>query len=248
MRSAEDWHQRFSHQAHWTEQVRAFLFNRADLKPGSAVIEIGCGTGAVLSRLPEQAKRFGLDIDMAYLRHAAAGVPPAALTCGDAHSLPFPDGAFDAACCHFLLLWVADPLEAIKEMSRICKPGGAVLVLAEPDYGGRIDHPEALQSLGQAQTNSLRAQGADPFMGRQVAGLMAAAGLVNLQIGIIGSQWEPPLSPHHQNSEWETLAHDLADQLPENQFNDYREVDRVAWEDGSRVLYVPTFYAYGEIE
>lgn len=245
MPSITGWHRRFSHQAEWTSQVREYLFGRALPQDGGTVIEVGCGTGAVLSRLPTSARRFGLDIDAAFLRHAAEVVPDTPLICGDAHRLPFSSGCFDIACCHFLLLWVADPLCVLREMTRVSKPGGAVLVLAEPDYGGRIDHPDTLTALGAAQTSSLRKQGADPLVGRKLPGMLHAAGLVDIEIGIIGSQWQPPLPPGHQESEWETLHHDLGNDLTGAELAQYQTADRAAWENGSRVLFVPTFYAFG---
>jgi SAM-dependent methyltransferase len=248
MRSPQDWHTRFSHQAQWTDQVRDYLLGQAHVEQASTIIEIGCGTGAVLSRLPEYSTPFGLDIDFSFLQHAQVVTPTSPLTCGDAHQLPFQDNAFDIVCCHFLLLWVTTPLNVLKEMVRISKPGGGVLVLAEPDYGGRIDYPKELQQLGAAQTESLLAQGADPFIGRKLADLMTAAGLEKVEIGIIGNQWRTTYNPEHHRSEWETLLHDLTDHLSPNQLQGYQEIDRSAWEQGSRVLYVPTFYAYGEVD
>lgn len=246
MPNLTQWHQRFTHQLNWTGQVREFLFQKAALPPEPEIIEIGCGTGAVIPHLPTETHSYGLDINRAFLAHAVELNPQVCFTCGDAHALPLTSNHFDAVFCHFLLLWVADPVVVLAEMSRICKPGGAVLILAEPDYGGRIDYPDALAQLGSLQTGSLRTQGADPLIGRKLPGLMQNAGLENIQIGIIGSQWQPPVSPEQMTSEWQTLRHDLST-LPDEQFNRYLDEDQAAWEDGSRVLFVPTFYAYGEV-
>jgi len=64
---------------------------------------------------------------------------------------------------------LSDPVPALKEMHRVLKRGGHVLILAEPDYSSRIDEPPELQSLGQLQTLSLQKQGASPVMGRKTA-------------------------------------------------------------------------------
>ena len=79
--------------------------------------------------------------------------------------------SFDICLCHFLLLWIANPLAALKEMRRIVKPGGWVLALAEPDYGSRIDFPPELEALGQAQSKALQSQCADVSVGRKLRGL-----------------------------------------------------------------------------
>jgi SAM-dependent methyltransferase len=245
--TVNQWHRRFLHQTQWTSEVRKYLLQRAAINPGSSIIEVGCGTGVVLSNLPGSLTRYGLDINSQFLAHAAALSPDARLTSGDAHRLPYAAGCFDAVCCHFLLLWVANPEQVLLEMVRICRPGGAVLVLAEPDYGGRIDHPEGLSGLGTAQTESLRDQGADPLLGRKLAGLMAAAGFACIEIGIIGSRWQPTMpSSESMENEWEVLHHDLDDRLSPTELTHSQALDQAAWSDGSRVLYVPTFYAYGE--
>ena len=87
---------------------------------------------------------------------------------GDAHQLPLADGCFDVCLCHFLLLWVTDPIQVLQEMYRVTRSGGVVMALAEPDYGSRIDYPQELSLLGKWQMDSLEQQGADPFIGRKL--------------------------------------------------------------------------------
>ena len=155
-----------------------------------SVLEVGCGTGAVLAGLPEftSAALHGLDIDFTALQFAKTQTP-AALTQGDAFHLPYPSASFDAVCCHYLLLWLADPVPALQEMRRVLRPGGSLLAFAEPDYGGRIDYPDELVVLGQWQSESLRGQGADPHAGRKLAGWLHAAGFDQVVSGVMGGEW-----------------------------------------------------------
>lgn len=265
-----DWHRRFEQQARWTEQLRRNLFLRAGLPAARRVLEVGCGSGAILAGLakPGLAARHGLDIDPAYLALAAGHAPGAHLVRGDAHWLPYASGSFDLVFCHFLLLWVAEPAQVVAEMARLCRPGGAVLALAEPDYGGRIDHPPELEAIGAWQQAALRAQGADPRIGRRLAGLLARAGLREVEYGVLGGQWSAPPSPEEWDSEWEVLRSDFAslvrsgqppkagNETPEipagipglmDQFERSKRLDFEAWQRGERVLYVPTFYAWGRV-
>jgi len=76
-------------------------------------------------------------------------------------------------------------------MARITRPGGAVLALAEPDYGGRIDYPIKLAQMGKWQIESLRLQGADPLMGRKLATIFNSAGFDSVETGVLGGQWSP---------------------------------------------------------
>ena len=243
----DELHARYQQQAEWTESLRRYIFERLDLGPSARVLEVGCGTGAVLQTLfgYTQAIALGVDIDLPSLRFARRNLPQAAFSAGDAHSLPFAAAAFDAVMCHFLLLWVANPLKVVREMARVCRPGGAVIALAEPDYGGRIDFPAALAEAGQMQANALQARGADPLAGRKLSGWMHAAGLAAVETGVLGGQWRGPASPQAHQSEWETLARDLSGRISPGRLEDLKRMDQAAWQVGSRVLFVPTFYAIG---
>ena len=149
--------------------------------PGSAVQPGGfwrwaSGTGALLGELQakSQAEVYGIDINPQYLalvqeQKQAADPGRLFLVQADAHHLPFASASFDLALCHFLLLWVLDPARVLTEMRRTARPGGAVLALAEPDYGGRIDYPPELATLGER-----RARGAAPPGGGFQPGAQAA--------------------------------------------------------------------------
>ncbi len=128
----------------------------------------------------------GLDLNAAYLKLARRHAPRAHLSRGDAYQLPYRPGSFDVAYCHFVLLWLARPAAALAEMVRVTRPGGAVLALAEPDYGGRIDYPDELAALGAKQATALKNQGADPILGRRLAALLVEAGLDAVESGVPG--------------------------------------------------------------
>ena len=240
-----DWHARYLQQARWTAQLRSYLFNKAGLKPGQRVLELGCGTGAILADFPQQTGLYGLDLDYQALTQAAQNAPGARLTCGDGANLPFADAAFEHVFCHFVLLWVKDPERVVSELRRVTRPGGAVLALAEPDYGGRIDYPTELSTLGRWQIESLQKQGADPTMGRKLAGILAHAGLRQVESGVIGGEWQGRLPDGDQELEWQVLAADLAGQVPSDDIQKLKTLDQHARQQGERVLYVPTFYAWG---
>jgi SAM-dependent methyltransferase len=167
---------------------------------------------------------------------------------GDAHSLPFPSKSFDIALCHFLLLWVENPFRVLAEMCRLVHPGGTVLAMAEPDYGARVDYPDPLVRLGEYQRQSLRLQGADPFIGRKLAGYFHQAGLVEIECGILGGQWNAPLAREEWESEWKVMESDLQHLAgTDADLEALKNLDWNAWLRGERILYVPTFYAWGRV-
>ena len=74
-------------------------------------------------------------------------------------------------------MWVRDDGQALREMARVTKCGGAIIALAEPDYSKRISQPELLTQLGEMQTGALRSQGADVEMGGRLRSIFAESGL-----------------------------------------------------------------------
>jgi hypothetical protein len=93
-------------------------------------------------------------------------------------------------------------------------------MLAEPDYGGRIDYPSIFERIGKLQTDQLQAQGADPFIGRKLPALLSQAGLHNIHTALIGGHWSGPPDPDNWSLEWDVLEDDLRGRLPADELKD----------------------------
>ena len=240
------WHQRYLQQAGWTQKVRRHLFAKAGLQPNAKILEVGCGTGAVMSQIAAETEynQTGIDLDYASLVFAQASCPETDLAQADGHLLPFADASFDAAYCHYFLLWVDDSRQVLHEMRRVTKSGGAVIALAEPDHAARIDSPTPLDELGRLQTVALATQGANIWMGRLLSMTFQKAGLELVVSGMLGAEWSPS-DPMPDGLEWETIRSDLVDVMSDVELSRYQAADQAAWESGTRVLFVPTFYALG---
>jgi ubiquinone/menaquinone biosynthesis C-methylase UbiE len=237
-----NWHTQFQKQARWTADLRAYLFDKAGLGTASRVLEVGCGTGAILSETRSPAPPHGLDLNLARLREARINAPGAVLLCADGLSLPYPAHSFDIVFCHYLLLWVNDPLGALGEMRRVSRPGGVILALAEPDYSQRVDEPPELIPLGRLQNEALTAQGADPFIGGRLAELFDKAGITLLETGPLAT------GPGRSGEdEWAVIESDLGHiPVEAGVIQKFKEQHRLAVLEGKRVLRVPTYFAWGK--
>ncbi len=242
-----DWHSRYLQQAQWTRDLRMYVFKQAGLSTTSHLLEVGCGTGAILSEMQKPAALHGLDIDRAALAQCRGHVPAAALVQGNALQLPYPNKTFDIVYCHFLLLWVKDPRQALHEMKRVAKAGAAIIAFAEPDYTARLDEPRELIPLGRWQTESLQRQGADPGLGARLADLFHQAGIQIVETGTIQSADHEP-SPKEWEMEWAVIESDLAGFVPGADLQKMKRLDQQARARGERVLRVPTYFAWGRIE
>jgi len=241
-----NWHTRYAQQAKWTRDLRAYLFNQAKLNDASRMLEVGCGTGAILSELPEHIALHGLDLNPAALAECKVNAPAVALIRGNALTLPYSDQSFDIVYCHFLLLWVKNPLQALLEMKRVTKAGGNIIAFAEPDYLNRIDAPDELVQLGKWQTEALIKQGANPALGARLAELFFQAGITILETGTIQSVDNEP-SPQDWETEWAVIESDLAGKVSGADIPKMKIIDKQAWANGQRKLHVPTYFAWGQI-
>lgn len=240
-----DWHRRYTQQATWTRELRAYIFERAGFGSTSRVLEVGCGTGAILLEIASEGSLHGLDIDHSALAQCRAHAPAAHLTQGDALHLPYPAATFDIVYCHFLLLWVRDPLQALSEMKRVVKTGGHIIAFAEPDYTARVDQPRELAPLGVWQTEALRRQGADPGLGARLAELFFQAGIRLVETGTIQTAGSAP-SPADWDTEWAVIESDLAGFLSGTEIGAMKQRDQQARARGTRTVNVPTYFAWGQ--
>lgn len=214
------------------------------MNEGSRALEVGCGTGAILSELPDQSSLHGLDIDPVALAQCHVHAPSAVLVRGNVLQLPYSNNVFDIVYCHFLLLWVDDPLQALLEMKRVARKSGRILAFAEPDYTARVDEPRELIPLGHWQTESLRRQGADPGLGRRLGDFFFRAGIELLETGTIqGADSEP--SAEEWETEWAVLESDLAGLVSSSDLHKMKSLDQRARLRGERTLHVPTYFAWG---
>ncbi len=245
----QEWHNRFLIQAQWTYALRSYFFDLFKTRPSDRILDLGCGTGALIPGLQSlsPADLFGADLSLENLSVARSGFPNSKLIGADAYKLPFVENTFEIVLTHYFLLWITDPLAVLKEMIRVAKNKGVLVCFAEPDYGGRIDFPPDFNSIKEHQIRGLSNSGADPRTGRKLPSLFNKAGLVNVQSGIYEGRWQSVLTEEEAKSEWQMLENDLSGLISKTELEQLEILDQKSRQEGSRMIYVPTFYAWGEV-
>ncbi|HEY1640935.1 MAG TPA: methyltransferase domain-containing protein [Streptosporangiaceae bacterium] len=172
-----------SHRWRTAENSAGYLLPH--LRAADRVLDVGCGPGTITAGLAARvAQVTGVDAApdvLAAAREAVAGLPNAVVEAGDVYHLGYPDDAFDVVHAHQLLQHLADPPAALREMRRVCRPGG-LIAARDGDYGGMLWYPAdaELAEWRALYQQVARASGGEPDAGRHLLAWAHAAGLAEV--------------------------------------------------------------------
>jgi SAM-dependent methyltransferase len=108
----------------------AILVGEARPQPADAMLDVACGPGFVVGAFaPLVAHATGIDVTPAMIEIARrVDAPNADFRVGDVRTMPFADASFDIVTCRYAFHHLESPFAVMREMARVCRPGGRVLV------------------------------------------------------------------------------------------------------------------------
>ncbi|MGZ6125904.1 MAG: methyltransferase domain-containing protein [Myxococcales bacterium] len=165
-----------------------WILDGVEAGPGARVLDLACGTGAMMRRLAARlpdALLFGTDLSRDQLLEAKKRSPDLWLAQSNAVALPFRGGAFDVVHWSWLLEHVPREraVDILREVRRVLGEGG-VAWMTEVDNDSLAFWPriplaeECFRALWKAQEEG----GGDPIVGRKLHGLCRAAGFTDVQL------------------------------------------------------------------
>ena len=173
-----------SHRWRTAENSAGYLLPR--LHESDRILDVGCGPGTItldLARLAKAGSVVGLDRSEAVIGEARttaqqAAVPNMELAVGDVYALDYEAGTFDVVHAHQVLQHLSDPVAALREMGRVCKPGGLVAV-RDSDYSAFTWWPAVpeLDEWLDLYREVARGNDAEPDAGRRLKSWAQAADL-----------------------------------------------------------------------
>ena len=171
------------------EAVREAAFFTAYLEPGMRVLDCGCGPGGItlgLTSLVPQGCVVGVDIEAGQLEIGRQHASERALNNvefrhASIYELPFDDSTFDATLAHAVLYHLGEPMNALRELRRVLKPGGLIGV-RDADIDGDVYYPvdPELDQFWKLVDKVLRYNGGNPRFGRKQRQVLREAGFIKI--------------------------------------------------------------------
>jgi SAM-dependent methyltransferase len=169
----------------WRTAANSAAYLLPSLAPGMSLLDVGCGPGTItadLAALVAPGRVTAVEVtpdalELARTEVSARGQRTVDFVVSDVHALDFPDATFDVVHAHQVLQHVADPVAALREMRRVCKPGGTVAA-RDSDYAAFTWYPAvaALDEWLALYQTVARANGGEPDAGRRLLSWARAAG------------------------------------------------------------------------
>ncbi len=125
----------------WSKRLAPLFLDFAGIADAERIVDVGCGTGSLTFLLPSRANISAIeaiDYEEQFVEALRQRNTDPRITArqGDACALPFAEKQFDRALSMLVLHFVSDPVQAVREMRRVVRPGGVVAATVWDTFGG----------------------------------------------------------------------------------------------------------------
>jgi ubiquinone/menaquinone biosynthesis C-methylase UbiE len=209
-----------SHRWRTAENSAGYLLAR--LAADARILDVGCGPGTITAdlaaRVPDgQVTAIDAAPDVLAMAKAEAdrhGLANIGFEVGDVYALDFADDTFDVVHAHQVLQHLTDPVAALIEMRRVCRPGG-LIAARDGDYGGMFWFPDdaGLTEWQALYRNVARAIGGEPDAGRRMPSWARQAGFETVEASASAWCYTGPVDRPWWGASW-------AERLTESPFGD----------------------------
>jgi SAM-dependent methyltransferase len=124
----------------YSEPLAVGFADLAGVRGGQRVLDVGCGPGALTAELVNRVGAesvSAVDPSASFVAAARDRLPGADIRQAAAGRLPFPDGAFGVTLAQLVVHFMADPVQGLREMRRVTRPGGTVAACVWDHAGDR---------------------------------------------------------------------------------------------------------------
>ncbi|MFD7299436.1 MULTISPECIES: class I SAM-dependent methyltransferase [Streptomyces] len=173
----------------WRTAANSAAYLLGVLEPHMRILDIGCGPGTITADLAElvpDGRVTGVDRAAGVLEQARAtadgrGLRNVDFAVADVHALDHPDDTFCVVHAHQVLQHVGDPVQALREMKRVTRPGGWIAV-RDSDYAAMTWYPASpgMDDWLALYRRVARANGGEPDAGRRLKSWALRAGLTGI--------------------------------------------------------------------
>ena len=217
------------------------------LRPGMRLLDVGCGPGTITMDLADVVGPVGTvtalertedALDLARGEAGRRGTTNVDFVVGNVQALDLPDASFDVVHAHQVLQHVDDPVLALREMRRVCRPGG-IVAARDSDYAGFTWYPAVpeLDRWLEVYSAVARSNSAEPDAGRRLLAWAHAAGLTDVTASSSTWCWATAETRDWWGGMWadRILGSALADQLLREGRSTSEELERIsaAWRSWS---------------
>lgn len=173
----------------WRTAANSAAYLLDAVRPGLSLLDVGCGPGTITADLAAHVapgRVTAVDAEPAILEQARAvaaerGLDNVRFAVADVHDLDYPDGSFDVVHAHQVLQHLGDPVGALREMRRVCRPGG-VVAARDGDYASMAWYPAVpgLDDWLDLYRRVARDHGGEPDAGRRLLAWARQAGFTEV--------------------------------------------------------------------